>query len=415
MKKKSGIYTFNISKIHFLKLENLILYITLICYIIDIGNLKYVVAMIGAAIMFMIVLIRKKINTNFLYEFKWIFIAILGLTFITIIMQVINGFNSYSINEVIYFITPLFFVLAYLQVDRGVDIDHILNVVFLIYIIEFFVENISTLSLSGILSISFANSYSPYESELAFFWVIYIIYYFYRNKLINVFIAWIFNYLSLKRFSFLCATIFVVLMLLQRLINLFSRTNRNIIVNKKVSYLIIVMFVLIPVILKSLLNDGFQQWFYNLTGMDIDEFMVTRFTRMELVVNNPYFVNTGLGSTTVYLTDYYQGVFIGTVHDNFNLHNDIFRIFIECGLPGTIIFTICYFKATKFKTFSVFLMTYLFAEMIVNHLIGAGTVDFWIVAYLILYRLNLPQKALASNSTASFTKKFNSRCLICTQ
>ena len=176
-------------------------------------------------------------------------------------------------------------------------------------------------------------------------------------------------------------------MLVQRLYNLVCRNDKRISVNKKVAYAIVVLFILIPLILKSLLNDAFQQWFYNVFGVDIDSFMLTRFTRMEVITDNPE-VNTGLGSSTVFLTKYYQGIHIGTVHDNFNLHNDIYKIFIECGIIGTIIFTVCFFKATKFKTFSVMLMTYVFAEMIVNHLLGAGTVNFWIVAYLILYALN---------------------------
>ena len=398
----------NIANIHFFKLENFILYVTLICYIIDIGNLKYVVAMVGATIMFCIMVLRKGMNGHFLYEFKWLFLAILGLGAITLVMQAINGFNSYAINEVIYFITPLFFAFAYLQVNRGVDIEHVLNIIFIFYIIEFFVENISTLSLSGILSISIADSYSPYESGLSFICVVYIIYYFYKNKLLNVLIAWIFNYLSLKRFSLLCATLFVVLMLLQRLYNLIHRTNKVISINKKVTYLIAAFFILVPLILKTLLNDAFQEWFYDVTGVDIDVFMLSRFTRMELVASDT-FVNKGLGSTTVFLTDYYQGVFVGTIHDNFNLHNDIFKIFIECGIIGTIIFTICFFKATKLKTFSVMLMAYLFAEMMVNHLLGAGTVSFWIVAYLILYALNRSEQSsdLALNKK-NLSSEYNS-------
>ena len=379
----------NIANIPFFKLENFILYVTLICYIIDIGDLKYAVAMVGALIMFCIIAFRREINRHFLYEFKWFFFAVAGLAFITLALQAANGFNSYAVNEVIYFITPLFFVFAYLQVNRGVDIDHVLNVIFVFYIIDFFIDNISQLSLSGILSISITDSYSPYESGLAFICVGYMIYYFYKNKLLNVIIAWIFNYLSLKRLSFLCATIILAVMLVQRLYNLVCRNDKRISVNKKVAYAIVVLFIFIPLILKSLLNDAFQQWFYNVFGVDIDSFMLTRFTRMEVITDNPE-VNTGLGSSTVFLTKYYQGIHIGTVHDNFNLHNDIYKIFIECGLLGTIIFTICYFKATKFNTFSVMLMTYLFAEMMVNHLLGAGTVNMWIVMYLLIYRLNSP-------------------------
>ena len=374
------------------KLENWILYITLACYVIDIGNLKYVIAMIGAITMFGIAFLSKSFNNTFAYEFKCFLFSIIGLTLITIIQQIINGFNSYAINEVIYFITPLFFTFAYLQVNRGIDIDHVLNVILFIYIINFFIENFSTLSLSGLLSISFADSYSPYESGLPMICVVYMIYFFKKNKLVNVFFLWILNYITLKRLSFVFASVVLAIMIIRKLFNLILHTNRTFNINKKISYIIVIFFILLPIILYSLLNDDFQQWFYDLTGVDIDVFMLSRFTRMEEVAHNPDFINTGLGSTTVYLTGYYQSIHTHTLHDNFNLHNDIFKIFIECGLIGTIIFTICYFKATKFKPFSVLLMTYVFSEMIVNHLLGAGTVAFWIVVYLILYALSRPTK-----------------------
>ena len=397
--------SYSLANVRLIKLENLILYITLICYLVDIGNMKYVVALIGAAIMALIMLLKKEINANFWVEFKWILLSICSLGAITFVLQVFNGFDFYAVNEIIYFITPLFFVFFYLQVSRGEDIDHVLNVIFVIYIIHFFVSYASEWSISNIMSISFANSYSPYESGLAFICVAYMLYFFYRNKLLNVFIAWIFNFLSLKRFSFIFATIILALFILYKFFKDFFGLKKNTLSCKRIAWLIVLVFICFPLILQSILNDNFQHWFYNSFGIDIDSFMLSRFTRMEQVVYNPNRNNTGLGSTTTFLTSYYQGIYAGTVFDNFNLHNDIFRIFVECGLLGSVVFTICYFKATKFKLFSLILMTYLFLEMIVNHLLGAGTVGMWIVMYLILYRLNLSSNKYRNRERLSSCKK----------
>ena len=388
MIKRLKAVNLNIANIHFFKLENFILYVTLICYFVDIGNLKYVIAMFGAAIMFLIMLFRREINQHFFYEFKSFLLAILGLATITFVLQAKNGFNSYAINEIIYFITPLFFAFSYLQVNRGKDIEHVLNIIFLMLIVDFLVRNFSSLSLSGILSISIVDSYSPYEGGLPFYCVIYMIYFFYKDKLSNAIVAWIFNFLSLKRLSLLCATILLVIMILKRIYDRLFPTHKRYVINKRILYLIVIIFILIPLVIHALLNDEFQEWFYNTFGIDIDTFMLSRFTRMEVCIDNPDKVNTGLGSSTVFLTEYFQAIHTGTLVDNFNMHNDIFKIYVECGLLGTIIFTVCYFRATKFKAFSVLLMSYVFTEMIVNHLLGAGTVSFWIVFYLILYRLN---------------------------
>ena len=53
--------SYSLANVRLIKLENLILYITLICYLVDIGNMKYVVALIGAAIMALIMLLKKEI------------------------------------------------------------------------------------------------------------------------------------------------------------------------------------------------------------------------------------------------------------------------------------------------------------------------------------------------------------------
>ena len=188
----------------------------------------------------------------------------------------------------------------------------------------------------------------------------------------------------MKRFSFVAATILILWMLCARLYR--GHKRRGLTIRKGIVYFIVICFIALPVIINSLLNDNFQSWFYNVTGMDINTFMLGRFTRLELVANN--LDSTGLGSTTTYLTQYYMDFWSQTTQDNFNLHNDIFKIFAECGILGTSIFTIGFFKATKLKKFSVVLMVYLMLEMIFNHLLGAGTVQFWIMVYLILFILN---------------------------
>ena len=59
---------------------------------------------------------------------------------ITAILQMINGFNSYAINEAVYYYTPLIFIIVYSQISEEQDVETILNYLFVLYIIAFFKE-----------------------------------------------------------------------------------------------------------------------------------------------------------------------------------------------------------------------------------------------------------------------------------
>ena len=143
--------------------------ITDLAHAFDFGNLKYVMAWCFSAVYFLGSGLYEKYRLRGSgKEYLLIFGGITFLFAITAVMQMINGFNSYAINEAVYYYTPLIFIIVYSQISKEQDVEMILNYLFVLYIIVFFKNFAGQLTLASIKSISFANSYSPFESEREF-------------------------------------------------------------------------------------------------------------------------------------------------------------------------------------------------------------------------------------------------------
>ena len=346
----------------------------MIAYAFDFGNLKYAMAWCFSAIYFLgSGLYEKRRLRGIGKEYLLVFGGITFLFAITAILQMINGFNSYAINEAVYYYTPLIFIIVYSQISEEQDVETILNYLFVLYIIVFLKNFAGQLTLANLKSISFANSYSPFESELAFVFLIFECFYLYMGKRKNAIISLILCILSFKRISMLAAIAFFI----------FSKwivVKKA--VNKKIVIVTTVVFVLLPVLTCLMLNDTFEAWFYQTFHVTLNEITLTRSSRIEAVINSGQ-IKYGLGSVTTYLTKYLNALH-GSNFSNRNLHNDLVKIYLECGILGSIVFTYIYMKAASVSRMLFVMMCYIFFECYFNHLFGAGSTDIWILIYLIM-------------------------------
>lgn len=346
----------------------------MIAYAFDFGNLKYAMAWCFSAIYFLgSGLYEKRRLRGIGKEYLLVFGGITFLFAITAILQMINGFNSYAINEAVYYYTPLIFIIVYSQISDEQDVETILNYLFVLYVIVFLKNFAGQLTLANIKSISFANSYSPFESELAFVFLIFECFYLYMGKRKNAIISLILCILSFKRISMLAAIVFFV----------FSKwivVKKA--VNKRIVIVTTVVFVLLPVLTCLMLNDTLEAWFYQTFHVTLNEITLTRSSRIEAVINSGQ-IKYGLGSVTTYLTKYLNAL-NGSNFSNRNLHNDLVKIYLECGILGSIVFTYIYMKAASVSRMLFVMMCYIFFECYFNHLFGAGSTDIWILIYLIM-------------------------------
>lgn len=346
----------------------------MIAYALDFGNLKYAMAWCFSAIYFLgSGLYEKRRLRGIGKEYLLVFGGITFLFAITAILQMINGFNSYAINEAVYYYTPLIFIIVYSQISEEDDVETILNYLFVLYVIVFLKNFAGQLTLANLKSISFANSYSPFESELAFIFLIFECFYLYMGKRKNAIISLILCILSFKRISMLAAIVFFI----------FSKwivVKKA--VNKKIVIVTTVVFVLLPVLTCLMLNDTLEAWFYQTFHVTLNEITLTRSSRIEAVINSGQ-IKYGLGSVTTYLTKYLNALH-GSNFSNRNLHNDLVKIYLECGILGSIVFTYIYMKAASVSRMLFVMMCYIFFECYFNHLFGAGSTDIWILIYLIM-------------------------------
>ena len=346
----------------------------MIAYAFDFGHLKYAMAWCFSAIYFLgSGLYEKRRLRGIGKEYLLVFDGITFLFAITAILQMINGFNSYAINEAVYYYTPLIFIIVYSQISDEQDVETILNYLFVLYVIVFLRNFAGQLTLANLKSISFANSYSPFESELAFVFLIFECFYLYMGKRKNAIISLILCILSFKRISMLAAIGFFI----------FSKwivVKKA--VNKKIVIVTTVVFVLLPVLTCLMLNDTLEAWFYQIFHVTLNEITLTRSSRIEAVINSGQ-IKYGLGSVTTYLTKYLNALH-GSNFSNRNLHNDLVKIYLECGILGSIVFTYIYMKAASVSRMLFVMMCYIFFECYFNHLFGAGSTDIWILIYLIM-------------------------------
>ena len=346
----------------------------MIAYAFDFGNLKYAMAWCFSAIYFFGGgLYEKRRLRGIGKEYLLIFGGITFLFAITAVMQMINGFNSYAINEAVYYYTPLIFIIVYSQISNEQDVETILNYLFVLYVIVFLKNFAGQLTLANIKSISFANSYSPFESELAFVFLIFECFYLYMGKRRNAIFSLILCILSFKRISMLASMAFFI----------FSKwivVKKA--VNKKIVIVTTVMFVLLPVLTCLILNDTLEAWFYQTFHVTLNEITLSRSSRIEAAINSGQ-IKYGLGSVTTYLTKYLNALH-GSNFSNRNLHNDLVKIYLECGILGSIVFTYIYMKAASVSRMLFVMMCYIFFECYFNHLFGAGSTDIWILIYLIM-------------------------------
>lgn len=346
----------------------------MIAYAFDFGNLKYAMAWCFSAIYFLgSGLYEKRRLRGIGKEYLLIFGGITFLFAITAILQMINGFNLYAINEAVYYYTPLIFIIVYSQISEEQDAKTILNYLFVLYVIVFLKNFAGQLTLANLESISFENSYSPFESELAFVFLIFECFYLYMGKRKNAIISLILCILSFKRISMLAAIVFFI-------ISKWIVVKKA--VNKKIVIVTTVVFVLLPVLTCLMLNDTLEAWFYQTFHVTLNEITLTRSSRIEAVINSGQ-IKYGLGSVTTYLTKYLNALH-GSNFSNRNLHNDLVKIYLECGILGSIVFTYIYMKAASVSRMLFVMMCYIFFECYFNHLFGAGSTDIWILIYLIM-------------------------------
>lgn len=340
-------------------------------------KIKYILSFILAGMT--LVGISKRKEFYYKREIALLFGNVFILVAVSVIYQVINGFHGDTFNEAMYFIVPAILVFALVNHERG-NIKKYIDFMFYLSWICFFTQMFdvatSTRIASGRIMIDFIDSYSPFESGLAFFAVVFVFFYTFTGEKRKRNFSFILCVLSLKRMSFIFSILFILI----------GKRMANLKVNRLVCTAI---FCLIPFAFYLVCNDNVALEFYRITGLNLNQFMMGRFDFINLLVDNSTQIKYGLGSCRAFLSHYYQ-IYYNTVGlvDVYDPHNDILRFFLECTILGSFSLAASHFFLTSGKTCSTILLLYIFIECCFNHLFGAGNTAYWVLVYLVVFYID---------------------------
>lgn len=348
---------------------------------LDALHIKHYLLM-GMLFLYGLPLLKRK-SLRAYKESKYVLIVCIVLYLISLVFQIIHlSFKLYTVGEIYYLVIPLLYGITVFNNINSDDVDTIMNFTLAACLFSYFYWTIisGNFTLSNIIEMLnlynlFVKSSSPVaESDLANYFILLYVYYVYRNKKGGAILSAIGCFFGYKRFAVLFLLFFIVAL------RFFPKYKK---VPKGIVYAAIILFLLLPFATFAMCTDTFATWFYHRFHIDFNEFTMTRFYLVNLIIDS-HITNYGLGTTTDYLTR-----LTGAAKAAGNLHNDIFRIYYETTIVGSLVFTYNYFKMSEKSWYTFLTMLYIFAELFGAHFIGPGTTSFWMIAYLLIFTISV--------------------------
>lgn len=318
---------------------------------------------------------NKKLNQGKLLLNLLFFIV--PLFIYSLFLQVLaHSFSFQTIKDFLYILSPILYVYLIVESEEEGNFDFYFNVEFFAATLTFLLRALPILTPSNILSISFLNSYSPFEgigNADAFF--VLFFYYAINKKKSRKWISFILLFLSFKRIHVVFA---VMLIILQP----FFEKNKDKKVNSLIFYLTIAFFLVSPSVLSLICNNNFENWFYKKFGMQLDAFTMGRVTTLNYVIDSNR-TNLGLGS----ISDFLAKARMINPYLADDLHNDIMRIYLEGTVVSLWLMVVNYFSLTKRNLYNYLMVLFAFLVMVSSHILT--TCIFWIFAFLFIMSNNL--------------------------
>lgn len=263
-------------------------------------------------------------------------------------------------GEAIRLMIPFIYTFLFLNFLSVHDIELFMKFGLIIALVAFFLStNFSAITLNNILSISFLNSYSPFEnSEVSFLsFALATFFIYYKNKFpICTILAMLLVVLTFKRVYFLG-----ILLLFIASMNFFKRIK----IKRWVLYISSITWILLVKFYMFLLNPinynlGLEKFHF-----DVVNFSMNRAFRVWYLIQHNY-LSGGLTSTTKFLQN--NLFFNGTT-----LELDLIKILMEIGIVGVIIFIICYYRIVgrslyAYLLISIMLLQFLMASGVNGYL-----------------------------------------------
>lgn len=256
------------------------------------------------------------------------------IIFIFIYSLIINTSRTdYSIRFIIELAFIAIPLLICTQINSFNDFDFInfINIMFYMFLILFCLEYATKLSIQNICSISFINSYSPFEGDFALPFTLLTLWYLFTGDNKKFVISILFTILSMKRMMLIAMIICIFIYFISKKIKI---GKKHIIAITCINLIIVLSMI---ALFKS---EQIAILFYKIMGISLNKFTMGRYEMFNLVLD-PNKNLLGYGATT----DFFSNYSVIFNKPGFNvLHSDLLKLFIELNPVGFLLFMYLMYK-----------------------------------------------------------------------
>lgn len=279
-----------------------------------------------------------------------------------------EGFSYTSFSAVGFIIIPTIIALCICNTVTERIADLYMTIYLARYLLYFLVSG--EFSIDAILSISWSDSTSPFESSFAHDVLIIGMYFVVRQKKIRTGLSTVFTMLALKRAAFIAAPLFIV----------FGRQIRESPPPKRKSLILLFSLgVVSPFLVMATYSVEFTQFFRRTFGRDFNDFTSGRLEIYQLATHCAD-TSHAFGSLNRCLSD--LALRLNGTTWNSLLHNDTLRVYMEVGLVGLIAYIGALVYASRASRPTFILMIYTFFVLATSRLITH--MSFWIVLFTVI-------------------------------
>lgn len=322
-------------------------------------NLKYLFLIVGIIIGVFQMKNKKKIFTK---EFFYLTFTVMMLFVISCICILINSeFSSLFFESIIKLILPIIYVYVFLNIVEFQDIYKSMIAVLILSFLGYVFEiGFSNFNMNNLATISFQDSYSPFESHFSSGTAIAMCAFFmyYRREKKWMLLSFIFALFTFKRMSILFA---IFLLVLPKFIDI----NKD--ANKKLKGFIKVFFIISTLAYYCILLPNNSEIFYKIFGENQASLTMGRSDFLARLISREYKIS-GLGS-------------IANVIGR-GLEMDLISIYLETSIIGLCIFVNCYWSCAGNKIYTYIYMLFQFINLLTSHSLSNSFN--WILAFVII-------------------------------
>lgn len=263
-----------------------------------------------------------------------------------------DRFEFEMLLDILRMAIPIIYSFALLNTLEYDQIEKCMRVMLFIYFIGYLKQQgFSSFTPANILSISFADSYSPFESHqfASISLLMFCFFSYYRKSKLCFFISTVFVFLTFKRAQVVFIIILLVLLLFFNLNKFISRWWVIAMVALTVGGAIAYFYILT--------YDPLTNYFETTFNMDFNKFTMYRNVLLNQLVDSNY-ESFGFTSSTIFL--------------GHSIEMDLIKIYLEIGFLGLALTVFAYWNLTKGHLFCMIIMTQFMFNLITSHSFDGG-------------------------------------------